>query len=279
MSFDVVGKINYLTSTTDGAEPWLIENSIPATQRSNFVQAPVPVTITDLRGQEESFSLDVQGFEVLKYDGSVQGVFEQDSEAQTIYYNEIGELLKKRLGASRVLIYHHTFRFRTSALPDDKLDYTHRNPIFYPHVDAVPTGAHKFVDDKLGKEEAERVKKHRFQLMNIWRPVGPNPITDTPLTICDFRSVDMAKEPYPFTIRGVNRDFTSYALTQKADSAHLWYYMSRMRSDEMFVFKIYDTKTDVAACAFHTAFHNGDGPKSKEEQTSLELRCLVLYDE
>lgn len=167
MGIDVIGKVNYLTSTTDGADPWLIEHSIPAIQRSKFVQAPVPVRMTDPRGREDSVSLDMNGLEVMKYNGSIQEVFEQDSATQKVCYNELSELMKQRLGASRVLIYHHTFRFRTSALADEELDHTHRNPIFYPHVDALPADAHKLVDDTFGKEEAEKVKKHRFQLINI----------------------------------------------------------------------------------------------------------------
>lgn len=51
-----------------------------------------------------------------------------------------------------------------------------------------------------------------------------------------------------------------------------------MRSDEMFVFKIFDSKADVARYAFHTAFKNGNGPAPKDEQRSVEFRCLVFYD-
>lgn len=97
--------------------------------------------------------------------------------------------------------------------------------------------------------------------------------------MCDYRSIDMAKEARPFTIRGIRRDFGAYALTRSAENMHVWYYMSQMRSDQMFVFKIYSTIPGIAQCAFHTAFHNGSGTKSNEQQTSLEIRCLVLYDD
>jgi hypothetical protein len=279
MVVDLIGEINYLSSTTDGCPPWLVEHSVATTMRSNFVQGPVSISIHDLRGKEKSVNLDTNGFEIVKYNGSIQEEFEEGSEAQKMYYEEIIDLLTKRLGASRVFIYHHAFRFRSSALADEKLDHTHRNPVFYPHVDADGVAAQQLVDEKLGKEEGEKVKKNRIQLINVWRPLGPHPITDKPLTICDYRSIDVNKDIRPLTIRGANHDYSSYALSRNADDAHQWYYLSQMRSDEMFIFKIYDSKSHVAQCGFHTAFKNGNGPTPNEEQKSLELRCFVFYDQ
>ncbi len=80
------------------------------TLRSNLAQVFVPVTIHDLRGKEKSVNLDTNGLEVLEYHGNIQ---EEGSEAQHTYYEEIGDLLKERLGSSRVIIYHHTYRSRS----------------------------------------------------------------------------------------------------------------------------------------------------------------------
>jgi hypothetical protein len=46
----------------------------------------------------------------------------------------------------------------------------------------------------------------------------------------------------------------------------------------MFVFKIFDSKPDVAQFAFHTAFINENEPIPNVEQTSIEIRCLIFYD-
>ena len=68
---DIVGDINYFTSTTDGCPPWFVTPVVPAKMRSNFEQVPVHVTIQDLRGKERSVNLDTNGFEVVKYNGSI----------------------------------------------------------------------------------------------------------------------------------------------------------------------------------------------------------------
>jgi hypothetical protein len=278
MGGDVIGEINYLNSTMDGLSPWTVVASMPATQRTNFVQAPVRVTIHDLRDKEKSVNLDANAFEVLKYDGSIQEEFEEGSKAQQTYYEEISDLLKKHLGAARVLIYHYNFRSRSSPRTDEQLDDKHRNPSFFPHVDVSAAGAPTVVERWLGKEEGERVMQNRFQIINIWRPLGSNPITQKPLTICDYRSVDVEKDVHPLNVRGADYHGASYIMSRNSQDAHIWYYLSNMGSDEMFVFKIYDSKPDVAQFAFHTAFINENEPIPNVEQTSLEIRCLIFYD-
>jgi hypothetical protein len=75
MSGDVVGDINYLTSTSDGTTPYLVTSSIPATLRSNIIRSLIPVTIHDLRGKEKSVDRDTNALEVHKYEGSIQAEF------------------------------------------------------------------------------------------------------------------------------------------------------------------------------------------------------------
>jgi hypothetical protein len=169
MSDDVVGDMNYLTSTSDDCPAWLTASPVPTALGSNVVRAPIRVTIHDLQGKEKSVNLDTNAFEVLKYEGSIQEEFEEGSEAQQTYYEEITGILKKRLRASRVIIYHYTFRSRGLARTDDQVDKSHRKPVYYPHVETDPLGSQKIVEKLLDKEEAERVMHNRIQVVNIWR--------------------------------------------------------------------------------------------------------------
>lgn len=279
MTGDVIADINYFSSTTDGCPPWVGTQATSAKMKSNLVQVPVPVTIQNLRDKEINVNLDANGFELMTYNGSMQEEFEQDSEAQKNYYEEISELLKKRLGASRVIIYHYAFRFRSSPLSDEQCNQTHRNPALYPHVDLSCFGIPDLLERELGKEESEKVKKNRIQVINLWRPLGPNPVTQKPLAMCDYLSIDIEHDVHQFTFYGLHENHISYTLSRNDQNVHMWYYMSQMRSDEMFIFKTFDSKPDVAQYAFHTAFKNVNEPTPTEEQKSLELRCLVFYDE
>lgn len=279
MGGDVNGNINYFTSTTDGCSPWEIPFYIPTDQRSNIEQAFARVAIHDLRGKEKSVSLDTNAFEVLKYDGSIQEDFEEGSEAQQTYYKEISGILKQRLGASRVVIYHYTFRSRGAPRTNEHRDWNHREPVQDAHVDTDIPGAHNIIERVLGKEELERLMQNRIQVINVWRPLGSESITQKPLAICDYLSVDLDKDVHQFLVRGGKLHTTGLILSRNAQDAHIWYYLSHMRSDEMFVFKMADTKPDVAQFAYHTGFINENEPTPNVEQTSLEVRCLIFYDE
>jgi len=192
---------------------------------------------------------------VAGYNGSIQEEFKEGSQEQKIYFEEISDFLKKRLGASGVVIRHYSFRSRTTSYSDEQRNHTHRPPVFYPHVDNDPAQVHRFTEETIGKEEYEKAKHHRMQTINIWRPLGPNPITNKPLTLCDYTSIDVDKDVVPLIIRGDNKTFTGYTISCNTQDTHKWYYLKEMRSNEMFVFKIYDSKPDVAQYTFHTAFN------------------------
>lgn len=276
---DIIGEINYLGSTKDGCSPWFVTYSIVTNMRSNFEHAPIRITIHDLRDKEKTVNLDTNGFEVAEYDGFLQDEFELGSESQQTYFEEVSNILKKRLGASRVIIYNYTFRSRGIPVSDDQCDATHRNPVTYPHVDINPFGVEGLIENELGKEDSEKAKQHRIQIINVWRPLGINPITEKPLTLCDYNSTDTAQDVHPLTIRGGGYHSTAYTLSRNAKDSHKWYYLSNMRSNEMFLIKIFDSKPDVAEFAFHTSFKIPNEPVPNVEQKSLEVRCLVFYDE
>ncbi|CAF1208337.1 unnamed protein product [Rotaria sp. Silwood1] len=278
MDGDITGALNFFSHTIDGSPPWMDGNPKLGWLSSNFAQTPVRITIHDLRGKENIIDLDTNGFEILKYDGDIHDEFNDNSETQQHYYEEITSVLKKRLGASRVIIYNHITRYRGPPRPVDQCDLYHRNPVFYPHVDYDPPAAHFKVKQMLGEEVATRVMQKRCQIINVWRPLGPNPIMNTPLTICDYRSLDLDNDLHVSEIRNSLVTIALYIISHNSQDAQKWYYLSNMRSNEMFVFKIFDSKPDVAQFGAHTAFINESVLSTNIQQCSIEVRCLVLYD-
>jgi len=279
MGVDITGDINYYRSTTDGLPPCVVPYSIHTEHRSNLEHVYVRMTLHDLRDRENNVDLDTNGFEILKYNGNIQEEFAEGSDEQKLYYQEISDILKQRLSASRVIVYNYAFRSRGLLEPDEKPDDSHREPAVYPHVDIAEFAIPQLAEILLGKEETEKVMKNRVQVINVWRPLGINPITQKPLTICDFQSVDPEKDVHPYTVQGAKLHGAGLLTSRNAADAHKWYYLSRMQSNEMYAFKMADTNHDVARFACHTAFNNENEPIPNEKQTSVEVRCLVLYDE
>lgn len=279
MCGDITGDINYYRSTTDGRPPCVIPYSIQTEHRSNLEHEYVRMALHDLRGKEQHVHLDTNGFEIVEYHGCIQEEFTQDSEEQKLYYQEMSDILKQRVNASKVIVYNYAFRSRGLAEANEKYDDSHREPAVYPHVDIAESAVRALAEILLGKEDADKAMKNRVQVINIWRPLGTHPITQKPLTICDYQSINSDKDVHPYTVSGAKLHRAGLLMSRNTDDAHKWYYLSRMQSHQMFVFKMADTKSDVARFACHTAFNNENEPMPNEKQISVEVRCLVLYDE
>jgi hypothetical protein len=127
--------------------------------------------------------------------------------------------------------------------------------------------------------------KNRFQIINIWKPLGSNPIVNNPLTICDYQSIDLKNDIHLSDVRGTEKSTSSFAffknihISKNIQDAQKWYYLSNMKSDEMFVFKIFDSDQNVAQFGAHTAFINENAPSPDTEQCSIEVRCFAFYDQ
>ena len=70
------------------------------------------VTIEDARGREAVFTLDRNGFALVKARTAVADFYSPD-EIKNVYYPEVERLLCDKLGASRVFVFDHNVRNAT----------------------------------------------------------------------------------------------------------------------------------------------------------------------
>jgi hypothetical protein len=85
----------------------------PLTGRNFEVEAK-SVVIENVRGKEDSVSLDTAGFQFYKHT-SKHTTFDNDEEIYRVYYPESIELIKKLTGASRVELFDHSKQFYVHA--------------------------------------------------------------------------------------------------------------------------------------------------------------------
>ena len=78
----------------------------------NFEVEAKSVVIENVRGKEDSVSLDTAGFQFYKHT-SKHKTFDNDEEIRREYYPESVELIKKLTGASRVELFDHSKRLRS----------------------------------------------------------------------------------------------------------------------------------------------------------------------
>jgi len=269
MPLDVAVAPKTLTSTLyylkRGAEKPAYYRIEPPTgvPRSNGINDPREVTIEDARGREAEFTLDRNGFALIKSPTAVADFYSPD-QITGVYYPEVERLLRDTLGASRVQVFDHNVRNATRpgmAAPSRQV-----------HNDHTVNSAPRRVRDHLG-DEAEELLKHRFGIVNVWRPIR-GPVLDSPLALCDARSFTdddlIASDLVYAHVRG---ETSRVEYNQR----HRWYYFSEMQTDEVLFIRVHDSANDGRArLSFHTSFENpltlGAPPRE-----SIEVRTLVFF--
>ena len=98
MARPVQTTVNYWTSNLDREPP--VDENLPFNERKMIFYKDLvdkgeerPVTIDDIRGHEEDFTLDKQGFQLYRQQIKTQ-VFTSDQEIKASYYPEVEALLK-----------------------------------------------------------------------------------------------------------------------------------------------------------------------------------------
>ncbi|KAK7687117.1 hypothetical protein QCA50_009620 [Cerrena zonata] len=266
----------YFSPPTDGSKPFTNINADPATgeRPQNWTRVHHTVDIEDLRGKEDSVSLDTAGFYYGK-SAATHTAFTNDEEIEREYYPESIDLVKKITGATRIVPFDHTIRRRRPGEIDDSPQK--RQPVPQVHVDQTPESSVARVHRHLPASDAPELVKRRFQIINLWRPISV-PAYDWPLALCDFRSIDTKKDLTPVTLRYPDRDGETFGVSYNPN--HRWKYVKGMTPDEFVLIKCFDSQTDgkTALLTPHTAFADPTTPPEAPLRESIELRLLVFYD-
>lgn len=80
------------------------DDSIPQT---NMKMGQRSLTVTDMRGTEDKFKIDTDGFEILRHESALDYEGFYDTERVTIYLRELEVLLKRHLKATYVEVFRH----------------------------------------------------------------------------------------------------------------------------------------------------------------------------
>ncbi|KAK3936412.1 hypothetical protein QBC46DRAFT_395127 [Diplogelasinospora grovesii] len=257
--------------------------------------------------------VDVSGFAVYHHPSVTQESEFFTASADAVrgprdggYYSEVEQLLRAKIrGIKKVVIFDHTIRRHDKSSP--------RQPVQQVHVDQTPGAAAARVRRHLPPGEAtEQLLQGRYQIINVWRPIG-HPATDFPLAVIDWRTIspsDLVAVDLLYPLRnregGDNEDRGKEILPDpdKAAStegyevkgetygilpndAHRLYYVKDMTPEEVMFIKCFDSRSQyvpggrqgVAACTPHTAFVDPQTPEGTKGRQSIEVRCLVFYED
>jgi len=274
--------LNYFVPPPEGIRPWVDINftfdpskhslSKPNEGR-NWVLEPRQRSISNLRGKEDTVSLDKEGFQYVKH-VSKEKDFTDDEKIQE-YYEESVELIKNVTGASRAVVFDHTIR-RQPSTPTPNTPSS-RQPVLQVHVDQTPESARNRVIRHLPEADVPALLSKRFQIINLWRPIGYAAI-DRPLALCDYSTIDPQTDLVPSTLRYPDREGEIFQV--KFNNKHAWKYVKGMTPEEVVLIKCFDSVQDgsIASLTPHTAFIDPTTPPGAPLRQSIELRLLVFYD-
>lgn len=296
-----IGSFRYLDPATltsaTAAKPWAKVD----TDATSYSQTTRRRSVADIRPLASTSSTDTSGF-ALYHAPAQEKSFTDDKAIRTGYYAEVQALLRAKLpGIKKVVIFDHTIRKHDKTSP--------RQPVQAVHVDQTPSAAaarvRRHVEDP---NEAEELLKGRYQILNVWRPIG-HVATDFPLALIDWRTtvpedliaVDLlypASNPRGGDDRGkeVLPDPESRASTEGYEvrgetygvvpsGRHKFYYVKDMEPEEVLFIKCFDSRSEwleggtkgIAALTPHTAFIDPQTPDGAKGRESIEVRCLVFY--
>ncbi|KAF9481648.1 hypothetical protein BDN70DRAFT_876131 [Pholiota conissans] len=269
-------KFVFMVPPECGVRAYLHTEADPITgvRKINFSREEKEVPVENLRGKEDTVSLDTTGFQYSKH-ASKHTAFSNDDDIRAEYYPESAELIKKLTGASRVVFFDHTIRRRNPDQVDENAQT--RQPVAQAHVDQTTKASIARVHRHLPADEVPKLLEKRFQIINLWRPIEV-PAFDWPLALCDYRSVNPAQDVFPVALITATYEGETLGVRYKPD--YKWKYLHGMTPDEVVLIKCFDSVQDGSVAVFtpHTGFQDPNTPADAPPRQSIELRGLVFYD-
>ena len=123
LSQPVTATLNYYLEPEDGGDSEFAAGTVGEKRRR---YRPAQVLINDIRGHEDDFTLDKNGFQFVKKD-CTEKTFDNEERIKQTYYPEVVDLIREHTGATIVKPFSHIVRQRSwksafeaeKDLPDD----------------------------------------------------------------------------------------------------------------------------------------------------------------
>ncbi|KAH8649068.1 hypothetical protein BX600DRAFT_474476 [Xylariales sp. PMI_506] len=246
--------------------------------KTNLAFETVEVEIKDVRGREDHYSLDNNGFAFTKHDAPTIDFSDREAIEQE-HISGVQQLLRRQIPGIKRL-FSFDWRVRKSISPDefskrtidleDGLDAL--LPAVHPHVDQSKGAAIQRVKMHMG-DDADELLRGRVRIINVWQPLSC--VSSWPLALCDSQSVIKGDLVDSDIIRRRYVGETSFGAY---NSKHRWHYLSNQTPEEATMIKIFDSSpTATATRCMHASFQDSAGSPDQLRE-SIEVRTLVFSD-
>lgn len=250
--------VRYSERAADGG--WIEKNG-----SYSFALEDHPVTVRNARLADTAW--ETHGFALVRHATDIDWSSPEDFQAR--YYPQVCRLVKELTGAVEVFAFMGIWR----GGEDEKGG----GPALSAHVDFNEVALRQWLPRLAPGREDEFAGK-RLVNINVWR--GTRPVENSPLAVCDRRSVEkgdflrvrFGKQDGPF------EEGQPAGLNMAYNPNHQWYYFPDMQPDEALVFKLYDTADPEWKMTGHTAIVDPTSQPGSPKRESFEVRTLAVFD-
>jgi len=290
-SGDVSTNLTYLVN--DGIRPYFYGYRREGIEDGEIDAAGTRIQkeVTIINGRDHDVSLDAHSFELVECPTTLKTdeFYEEDQlKIKQIYYKEVEECVKRKLGAELVVGFHHQVRNkdRNNGGPNviDTSIQGYANGI---HSDAHPETANGAFASVSANVSWHYVYG-RYMYLNVWRNIDDEaPIVDDHLAVLDqtslshgLQSEDYIESDYYGKVHNFEFAIKQFGLNEKNSDKHRWFYFPNMTKPETIFFKQWDSdpERDTNIC-FHTAFSDPTAPKNHGPRQSIETRVIAYFPE
>lgn len=253
----VVGRFNFIKrlGLYKTIKPYSIAIEIESwsgnVPRSNFQQDSVDVSVEDIRGREDQFTFDQNGFALLEFNSSMMYEdFEDTRKLEDLYAQELGACLLQYFEAKSVRVFSILVRRRHPEFPNIEVRRTAQavQPASRVHIDATPQALRELMAELETHEGTPHHRSGRFIYLNVWKPLR-GPLHDWPLAFCDARTVDKQDLeqhdhifPHSPNAPSSPRNIVRENHIVYHNQSQKWYYLSGQLPSELLLFRQVDSE-------------------------------------
>ena len=264
----VEGSFNYLADLPEKPSIYMYEPPAGVPARNSHGTRHL-MRVYDGRAVLAQLSLDSEGFALTHHESEVSNFYDP-KEVEAVYYPEVERVMKEVTGAAKVVVFDHNVRCAPMAQRGENGAH---EPVKFAHNDyTIKSGPQRVRD--LVPDEADRLLRHRFALINLWRPIRA-PVEESPLAACDAQSIAQG-DLVPTDLKYRDRTGEVYSLAFNPN--HRWFYFPQMQKNEALLLKCYDSMEDGRArFSAHSAFDDPMSPPNAAPRESIEARTLAFF--
>jgi hypothetical protein len=267
----VEAPINYLA---DGVEDSIFYTNSP--ERSHMPLRTEVMRIENVRASRGEVTLERHGVQLIDAPTAVRNFRDREAAFEP-HRKEVEAHLLEAFDARRVVLSGNwVYRLAERSAEFGAAGTTY--PSRYAHTDYSDESGPATARMILGEDpDAERWMAGRYMVLNLWRALSPPP-QDCSLCVCDATTVaaeDLAPSHVAIGPPGQERKLSTNMA--RYNPAHRWIYFSDMTSDELLVFRGYDSDAAHGRRVPHTAFDDPSAGPNAPPRESIDVRAAVFF--